>query len=310
MPVKSGESHAIHAILSRVRTDSASSLPHTQAPATPLPLLIIEPRDRWLDRVAPDFPELWRHRELLYFLAWRDLKIRYKQTAIGIGWVLLQPLLTTLVFAAVFGRFVNVPASGAPYALFALCGLVPWLYCAQAVTRASLCLVVDAQLLTKVYFPRLLLPVSAVLTPLVDACLSFACLLIVAAAFGVMPAPRLLAAPLFFGLATMTALAIGLWLSVLNLKYRDVSYLLPFATQLWMFMSPVVYPLEAVPARWEFVWRLNPMTTVIEGVRWSVIGGAQPNLRAVIVSTLIVLILLAAGLVRFRAAERSFADTV
>lgn len=277
---------------------------------TPLPLLIIEPRDRWLDRIAPDFAELWRHRELLYFLAWRDLKVRYKQTAIGIGWVLLQPLLTTLVFTVVFGAFVKVPASGAPYALFALCGLVPWLYASQAVTRASLCLVADAQLLTKVYFPRLLLPLSAVLTPLADATLSFVCLLVVAAAFGVMPSPQLIAAPFFWGLAMLMALAIGLWLSVLNLKYRDVAHVLPFAMQLWMFLSPVVYPLDAVPPRRRLVWQLNPMTTVIEGMRWAVIGGSPPDVRAVIVSTSIVLILLATGLIRFRAAERSFADTV
>jgi lipopolysaccharide transport system permease protein len=277
---------------------------------TPLPLLIIEPRDRWLDRIAPDFAELWRHRELLYFLAWRDLKVRYAQTAIGIGWVLLQPLLTTLVFTVVFGAFVKVPTAGSPYALFALCGLVPWLYAVQAVTRASLCLTADAQLLTKVYFPRLLLPLSAVLTPLVDACLSFACLLVVAAAFGVMPTPRLLAAPLLFGLAMLGALAIGLWLSVLNLKYRDVAYALPFATQIWMFLSPVVYPLEAVPARWQAAWQLNPMTAVIEGMRWSVIGGRAIDPQTLIVSTLIVVILLAGGLIRFRAAERSFADTV
>jgi len=273
-------------------------------------LQIIEPRDRWLDRIAPGFEELWRHRELLYFLAWRDLKVRYKQTAIGIGWVLLQPLLTTLVFTAVFGAFVRLPTSGTPYPLFALCGLVPWLYTAQAVTRASLCLVADAQLLTKVYFPRLLLPLSAVVTPLVDACLSFVCLLVVAAAFGVMPTPRLLAAPLFFGLAMVSALSIGLWLSVLNLKFRDVSHALPFATQLWMFLSPVVYPLDAVPARWQLAWRLNPMTAVIEGMRWSVIGGPPPDPQSFLISMPIVVILLAGGLLRFRAAERSFADTV
>jgi lipopolysaccharide transport system permease protein len=279
-------------------------------PTTPLPLLIIEPHDRWLDRVAPDLGELWRHRELLYFLAWRDLKVRYKQTAFGVGWVLLQPLLTTAVFTIVFGGIVDVPAAGAPYALFTLCGLVPWLYGAQAVTRASLCLVTDATLLTKVYFPRLLLPVSAVLTPLVDACLSLACLLVLGAALGVMPTSRLLAAPLFFALATLTALAIGLWLSVLNLKYRDVAYMLPFATQIGMFLSPVVYPLDVVPARWQLVWQLNPMTTVIEGMRWAVLGGTPIHLRGAIVSTLIVLIVLAGGLARFRAAERSFADTV
>jgi lipopolysaccharide transport system permease protein len=277
---------------------------------TSLPLLIIEPRDRWLDRVAPDVRELWRHRELLYFLAWRDLKVRYKQTAFGVAWVLLQPLFTTLVFTIVFGRIVNVPTAGAPYALFALCGLVPWLYGAQAVTRAALCLVADAQLLTKVYFPRLLLPVSAVLTPLVDACLSFACLLLVGAAVGVMPTPRLLAVPLFFGLATLASFAIGLWLSVLNLKYRDVAYMLPFATQIGMFLTPVVYPLEVVPSGWRLVWQLNPMTTVIEGMRWAVIGGTPIDARALIVSTLVVLIMLAGGLIRFRAAERSFADTV
>jgi lipopolysaccharide transport system permease protein len=277
---------------------------------TPLPLLIIGPRDRWLDRIAPDFPELWRHRELLYFLVWRDLKVRYKQTAFGVAWVLLQPLLTTLVFTVVFGAFVKVPAAGAPYALFALCGLVPWLYGSQALTRASLCLVAEGQLLTKVYFPRLLLPLSSVLTPLVDACLSLACLLVVAAAFGVMPTARWFAVPLFFGLATLTALAIGLWLSVLNLKYRDVAYVLPFATQIWMFLSPVVYPLDVVPPRWQFAWQINPMTTVIEGMRWAVIGGAPIAPRALIVSTLLVLILLAGGLIQFRAAERLFADTV
>lgn len=277
---------------------------------TPLPLSIIEPRDRWLDRIAPDLAELWRQRELLYFLAWRDLKVRYKQTAIGIGWVLLQPLLTTVIFTLVFAEVVKVPAFGGPYALFALCGLVPWLYASQAVTRAALCLVADAQLLTKVYFPRLLLPLSSVLTPLVDACLSFACLLVVAAAFGVMPTPRLIAVPLFFGYAMLAALAIGLWLSVLNLKYRDVSYALPFATQIWMFLSPVFYPFSAVPPPLKLAWQLNPMTTAIEGVRWSVMGGAAPEPRAVIVSTLIVLAVLAGGLIRFRAAERSFADTV
>ena len=289
---------------------SGFSAVETSGTPPELPLLIIEPRDRWLDRIAPNVGELWRQRELLYFLAWRDLKVRYAQTALGVCWVLIQPLLTTLIFSIVFGAFVNVPSTGVPYALFALCGLVPWLYGVQAVTRAALCLVADAQLLTKVYFPRLLLPLSAVLTPLVDACLSFACLLVVAAAFGVMPTPRLLAAPLFFGLAALAALAIGLWLSVLNLKYRDVAYMLPFAMQIWMFLSPVVYPLAVVPPRWQFWWQLNPMTMAIEGMRWSVIGGAPLDPRALAASTLIILILLAGGLVRFRAAERSFADTV
>jgi lipopolysaccharide transport system permease protein len=276
-----------------------------------LPLLIIEPRDRWLDRVSPNLGELWRHRELLYFLAWRDLKVRYAQTALGVAWVLIQPLLTTLVFTAIFGTFVRVPTAGTPYPLFALCGLVPWLYFSQGLNRASLCLVADAQLLTKVYFPRLFLPLSAVITPLVDATLSFLCLLVVAAAFGVMPPPQLIAAPFFFALAMSTALALGLWLSVLNLKYRDVAYVLPFALQIWMFLSPVVYPLAIVPPRWQFIWQLNPMTVAIEGMRWSVIGGSVSlDPRAAAVSTLIVLILLAGGLVRFRAAERSFADTV
>jgi lipopolysaccharide transport system permease protein len=293
------------------RAQAHDAGPDGAASSAELPLLIIEPRDRWLDRVTPDLAELWHHRELLYFLGWRDLKIRYAQTAFGVGWVLLQPLLTTVVFGVVFGAFVKVPATGAPYTLFALCGLVPWLYFAQSLTRASLCLAHDAQLLTKVYFPRLLLPLSAVLTPLVDACLSSACLLVVAAAFGVTPTPRLLAAPLFFGLAALTAFSIGLWLSVLNLKYRDVAYVLPFATQIWMFLTPVVYPLAVVPPRWQFVWQLNPLTMAIEGMRWSVIGGNAPiDPRALTVSLLIVLVLLVGGLVRFRSAERSFADTV
>lgn len=277
---------------------------------TPLPLSIIEPRDRWLDRIAPDVAELWRHRELLYFLAWRDLKVRYKQTAIGIGWVLLQPLLTTVIFTVIFDEVVKIPGLGSPYALFALCGLVPWLYASQAVTRASLCLVADSQLLTKVYFPRLLLPLSAVVTPLVDACISFACLLVVAAAFGVMPTPRLLAVPLFFAFAMLASLAIGLWLSVLNLKYRDVAYALPFATQLWMFLSPVFYPFRVIPSPMKVAWELNPMTATIEGVRWSVIGGPLPDPRAFIFSAAIVVVLLASGMLRFRAAERSFADTL
>ncbi len=269
--------------------------------------MFIRPASGW---VAINLIELWEYRELVYFLTWRDIKVRYKQTVFGVAWAVIQPLGMMLIFTVFFGNLVGVPSDGLPYPLFAFTALLPWQLFSRALTSASTSLVVNQRLITKVYFPRLLIPMSAVLSSLVDFGISLVLLLAMIIFYGIAPTPMLALLPLFTLLALMTALGVGFWLSALDAKYRDVRYTLPFLTQFWLFATPVVYPASLVPDRWSLLYGLNPMTGVVEGFRWALLGktGAPDVMLAV--STIAVLAVFIGGLYYFRRAENTFADVV
>jgi lipopolysaccharide transport system permease protein len=254
--------------------------------------------------------EVWRYKELLYFFIWRDIKVRYKQTALGALWVMLQPLCAMLIFTVVFGYFSKIPSDGLPYSIFAFTGLLPWTYFAQAVIRGSGSLVAGSDLIRKVYFPRLIVPLGAVVSPLVDFFISFVVMAALMGWFGIMPTASIAALPLFVLLSTVTALAITLWLSALNVKYRDVGHIVPFAVQLLMFASPVVYPASIVPEAWRFIYGLNPMVAVIEGFRWALLGKGSLDPAMLTMSTMVVAVLLCSGVWYFKRAERTFADII
>jgi lipopolysaccharide transport system permease protein len=272
-----------------------------------VPTVVIEPRRGLLDL---GLKSVWGYRELLYFLVWRDLKVRYKQTIIGIGWAVLQPLITMLISTVIFGHFAKIPSDGVPYPIFAFCGLLPWTYFATALNRCIVSVVADSHVITKIYFPRLILPLAGTASGLVDFSIS----LVVFLGFMIwyeMPIPwGLLALPFFLMFSLLTVLAVGLWLSALNVRYRDVTYTIPFLIQVWMFASPVVYPVNLIPEEWRFLYSLNPMAGVIEGFRWALLGKAGPDFSVMAVSALVVVILLASGVIFFRNMERTFADII
>lgn len=253
---------------------------------------------------------LWEFRELLYFMIWRDVKTRYKQTALGIGWALLQPLLTTAIFTIVFAYFARMPSEGVPYPLFAFSALLPWAYFSQALGRSSLGLVSNANLISKVYFPRLILPLAAAATPLVDFFLTFVVLLGMLAWYQVAPTTAFFFLPVFLLMAFLSAVAVSLWLSALNVKYRDIGHLIPFLLQIWMYASPVVYPVSLVPERWRPLYGLNPMVTVVEGFRWSLLATPPPDATLAFISSIAMLATLAGGVLYFKATERTFADVI
>lgn len=253
---------------------------------------------------------MWRSWELVYFLTWRDVKVRYKQTAIGVAWAVLQPLTTMAIFTALFSRVANISSDGVPYPIFALAGLLPWTYFSQAIGRSGTSLVSNAGLVTKVYFPRLAIPLSSVIAPLVDFAVTLGVLIVAMAYYGIAPSWRMLAVPLFLLACMATALAISLWLSALCVKYRDVGVVIPFLVQVWLYASPIAYPASVVPASWRFAYSLNPMAGVIEGFRWSLVGTSRPDAAAMAVSMSVVLVLLFGGLVYFRKTEQTFADVV
>ncbi len=254
--------------------------------------------------------ELWEYRELLYFLTWRDIKVRYKQTALGAAWAVLQPFLTMVVFSLFFGSLAGVPSGDLPYPIFAFAALVPWTFFSTGVTLASTSLVEQERIIAKVYFPRLIVPAAAVLACGVDFAIAFVVLLGMMLVYGIEPSAAILTLPVFVALAAATALAAGLWLSALNVLYRDVRYAIPFIVQLWLFISPVAYPSSLVPAPWDALYGLNPMAGVIDGFRWALVGGAEPPGALLAVSVAVVVISLAGGLLYFRRMERSFADVV
>jgi lipopolysaccharide transport system permease protein len=278
-----------------------------EPPRVEMQSIVIEPPRRW---EALDLRDIWRYRELLYFLTWRDIKVRYKQTAIGAAWAVLQPLLTMVVFSVLFGALIRVPSDGLPYPVFAYAGLLPWNFFAAALTRASGSLVNDASLITKVYFPRLLLPVSAVLSMTLDFAVAFLVLLGMMAWYGIVPGVSLLTLPLFCLLAFMTALGCGLWLSALNVSYRDIAQVTPFLIQVWLFITPVAYPSSIIPERWRALYGLNPMAGVVEGFRWALLGSAAPPGATILVSTAAVVVLFIGGVFCFRRLEHGFADVV
>ena len=267
----------------------------------------IAPRRGWLDL---QLRELWSFRELLYFFVWRDVKVRYKQTAIGAAWAVLQPFLTMVVFSLFFGALAKIPSNGLPYPIFYYCALLPWLYFAGALQNATNTIVEQQRVITKVYFPRILLPMAAVCSGLVDFAIGFLVFVAMMFYYGIFPGAAILVLPPLLLLAVLTALACGLWLSALNAMYRDVRYIVPFLVQFWMFASPVAYPASLVPERWRWLYGLNPMAGVIEGFRWALTGQGQPPGLMLAASAAVVLALLFGGLIFFQRAEGTLADVV
>jgi lipopolysaccharide transport system permease protein len=267
----------------------------------------IRPPSRW---PSLGIAELWGARELVFFLAVRDIKVRYKQTALGVAWALLQPIASAAIFTIFLGRLAGVPSDGMPYALFVLAGLVAWQIFSFAVVEASVSIVANERLVTRVYFPRLAIPVAAVASGLLDFAVSFALLGATLAFYGVAPRWEWVYLPAFVALALGAALGVSLWLSALNVRYRDVRYTLPFLAQVWLFLSPVVYPATLVPERWTFLYALNPMVGVVTGFRWALLGGPAPSSIALAASAAAVAMLLVSGLMYFRRTEQSFADVI
>lgn len=269
--------------------------------------LVIEKRSRLFD---VDWSELWEYRELLYTLVEREIKIRYKQTAIGASWVLLQPLITMLIFTAIFGGMAKMPSDGIWYPAFTLTALLPWTYFSQAITRSGVSLVGSANLVTKVYFPRILLPLSMIVSPLIDFALSLLLLFGLLLYAGIPLTWKVLTLPLFVVIAMLTALGVGLILCTANVKYRDVGHAIPFLIQIWMFLSPIVYPVSLVPERWKLLYGLNPMAGVIEGFRWALLGKAAPDPVVTGASIVMFVGVLIAGFAYFNKMERDFADVI
>jgi lipopolysaccharide transport system permease protein len=276
--------------------------------ATPAPFLRIEPTRGW--RVDLRLQEIWKHRELLYFLVWRDIKLRYRQTVLGALWAVIQPVLPMVVFSIIFGRLAKLPSEGVPYPIFAYAALLPWCLFANALTQASNSLVVNQDLITKVYLPRLIIPLAATLPGLLDFAISFLVLVGMMFYYDIAPGPAMFALPLFVILVILTALSVGLWSSALNVRYRDVRHTIPFVMQFWMYCTPVVYSSTLVPERWRILYGLNPMVGVTDGFRWALLGRSDPPLLTLAVSVGIVLFLLLGGLIYFRRTEATFADVV
>lgn len=280
---------------------------HPKGGSVPAPApLVIAPHRGW---VRLNLRELWAYRELLYFLVWRDVKVRYKQTVLGAAWAIIQPFMTMVVFSVVFGRLAKMPSDGLPYPVFAFAALVPWGYFSSAISSGGNSLVGSGHLISKVYFPRLIIPMASVLTPLVDFGVAFLILLLMGLWYGIVPGLAMLWLPAFIGLAVVTALATSLWFAALNVEYRDVRYVLGFLTQFWLYASPVAYPASLVPERWRPLYGLNPMVGVIEGFRWALLGAPAPG-PLVLMSCLVVLALLVSGLAYFRRMEGTFADII
>lgn len=275
--------------------------------AAPLPVIVVQASRWW---VPLELRELWAYHELLYFLIWRDIKVRYKQTALGAGWAIIQPFGTMVVFSIFFGHLARIPSAGVPYPIFAYSALVPWMYFANALTQSSNSLVEHERMITKVYFPRLIVPMATVLAGLVDFSLAFIILIGMMLYYGIVITTAICAVPFFVLLAIATVLGVGLWLSALNVQYRDVRYTVPFLIQFWLFATPVAYPSSLVPERWRALYGLNPMVGVIEGFRWALLGQAQAPGLLLGVSVVTVSSILVSGLYYFRRVERTFADVV
>jgi lipopolysaccharide transport system permease protein len=286
---------------------SAISTTRESAAITIPPVLRITPPTRWW--VLP-FSELWAYRELIYFFVWRDIKVRYKQTAIGAAWAVLQPLLTMLVFSLFFGRLAHLPSEGLPYPIFYYSALLPWMYFASALQSSTTTIVENQRLVTKVYFPRLALPLSAVLSGLVDFGVSFLMFIVLMVYYRIHLTWAILMFPVFLLLAVLTALGVGLWLAALNAIYRDVRYVVPFLVQFWIIASPVAYPSSLVPIKWRWLYGLNPMAGVIEGFRWSLAGAGTPPGRLVLASSVMVVLVLVSGIAYFQKMETTIADVV
>jgi lipopolysaccharide transport system permease protein len=267
----------------------------------------IRPTTGW---VSLDLAELWRYRELLYFLLWRDIKVRYKQTALGATWAVLQPFVAMVVFTLIFVRLARMPSDGIPYPLFSYAALVPWTFFSHALTQSSDSLVASQQLLKKIYFPRLAVPIASVLSGLADFAFAFLTLIGMMLAFGVVPTLRVIWIVPLLLLGLITSLGVGLWLCTLNVQFRDVRYVVPFLTQLWLFATPIVYPSSMLPEPWRTLYGLNPMAGVVEGFRWALLGTETTPGAMLAVSALMAVLILLGGALYFRRMERTFADVV
>jgi lipopolysaccharide transport system permease protein len=271
------------------------------------PVTVIRPGKGW---ASLDLAALWEYRELLYFLVWRDIKVRYKQTALGASWAIIQPFGTMVVFSLFFGNLAGVPSDGVPYPIFSFAALVPWTFFAQGMTQSANSLVSSQELLRKVYFPRLVIPTAAVLAGLVDFAIAFIVLLGMMVYYGVVPTAHVVFIPPLLLLALVTSLGVGLWFSALNVKYRDVAYVVPFVVQFWLFATPIAYPSSLLPEPWRVVYGLNPMVGVVEGFRWALVGTDTAPGPMLLVSVLAALAILVGGAFYFRWTERTFADIV
>jgi len=274
---------------------------------TTRPITVVEPSRGWISLKLRD---VWEYRELLYFLTWRDIKVRYKQTALGATWAVIQPFFTMVVFSLFFGRLAKIPSDGIPYPIFAYAALVPWTFFAQGLNQSSNSLVGSSNLITKVYFPRLVIPISSVLSGLVDFVIAFAVLVGMMFYYGLYPTAAIVFLPGLLLLALTTALGVGLWLSALNVKYRDVRYTVGFLTQFWLFATPIAYPSSLLPEPWRTIYGLNPMVGVVEGFRWALLGTKTAPGPVVAVSALVAIALLIGGAFYFRRMEKTFADIV
>jgi len=274
-------------------------------PNVPVITIVAEQR-----RPRAMFGEIWNYRELLYFLTWRDVKVRYKQTVIGAAWAVIQPVMTMLIFTVIFHRLARIESEGVPYPIFAFAGLLPWQLFAGALQRSIQSVVSSAPLITKVYFPRLIVPIAATISATMDFAVAFIVLVLMAIGFNITPTWRLVALPGFVALALLSALAMGLWLSALNVRYRDVGHAVPFLIQIWMFASPVAYPSTLVPERWQVLYGLNPMVGAIEGFRWALLARPMAHPQTIAISAGVALLLLGWGLAYFGRMERSFADVI
>jgi lipopolysaccharide transport system permease protein len=272
-----------------------------------VPSVVIEPVKGW---ASLQLKTLWEYRELLYFLVWRDVKVRYKQTFLGASWAILQPFLTMIVFSIFFGKLGGIPSDGIPYPIFAYTALLPWQFFSNAISQSGNSLISNQELITKVYFPRLVIPISAVAAGIVDFCIAFIILLAMMFYYGIFPSLAVLTLPLFLLITFISALAVSLWLAALNVRYRDVRHAIPFLTQFWLFATPIAYPVSIVPEQWRLIYGINPMVGVVEGFRWALLGQGNPPGSFVFVSIFITLVLLAGGLMYFRRMEKTFADLV
>ena len=269
------------------------------------PLIVVKPSKRW---PSLELGELWHYRELLYILAWRDIKVRYKQTALGAIWAILQPILTMIVFSFIFGRVANLPTGGIPYPVFVFTALLPWQLFARALTESSNSLIYNQQLITKVYFPKLIIPIGAVLSGLVDFAIAFLVLVGLLVFYRIPLGWHVLFLPVFTFLEVLTALTVGIWLSAVNVEYRDVRYAIPFLTQFWMFLTPVAYSSTLIPDEWLWLYSLNPMAGVVEGFRWALLGQQAFSARYFLLSFIVVIPLFFGSLAYFRRMEDAFAD--
>lgn len=271
-----------------------------------VPVTRIEPTNKW---VPVNLKELWEFRDLLYFFTWRDIKIRYKQTVLGSMWAILQPFMAMIIFTVFFGGLAKIPSDGIPYPIFAYAALLPWTLFSESIVRSTNSMVVNAHIIKKVYFPRVALPISCVISPLLDFAIAFIILIFLMVYYGIVPTWNIVWLPAFILLAVVTALGIGLWTSAFNVLYRDFQFVVPFMIQMWMFASPIAYPASLVPSSYQLLYGLNPMSGVIEGFRWTLLGANAPS-AIILVSTTISIIILISGAFVFRRLQRTFADEV